>query len=199
MQEVERTASSPRATLTEQSLLLLVAAGAIIADQGSKLVVEQQLPLNHSWAPLTDYAHLFRITHISNTGAAFGLFPSGSLLFGVVAGIVSLLILFYNYRLPAGHRLLRAALGLQMGGALGNLIDRLRVGHVTDFLDFGPWPVFNLADLWIVSGVVLLGLLMLREERAALQARRAAVPLEEERQAAPLSTLQRPSKHEPTT
>jgi signal peptidase II len=198
VQEDERSAAPPRATLTEQSLLLLVAAGAIIADQVSKLVVEQQLALNRSWAPFPEYAHLFRITHVSNTGAAFGLFPSGSLLFGFVAAIVSVLILFYNYRLTAGHRLLRAALGLQMGGALGNLIDRLRIGHVTDFLDFGPWPVFNLADLWIVSGVVLLGLLMLHEERAALRARRALIP-PEDHAAAPLSPLPRPSKHEPTT
>lgn len=199
MQEDNLSVLSPPATLIEQALPLLFAAAAIMADQVTKLVVEQRLPLHHSWAPLPDYDHLFRITHISNTGAAFGLFPSGSLLFGVVAALVSLFILFYNYRLPAGHRLLRVALGLQMGGALGNLVDRLRIGHVTDFLDFGPWPVFNVADLCIVCGVALLGLIMLREEHAALQARRAARPAAEERQAATLAPLQRPSKHEPTT
>lgn len=156
----------PEAPSTAQrSLLLLVAAAVIVVDHISKLYVESWLPLNRSWAPFPELAHLFRITHVTNTGAAFGLFPGGSLFFTVIATVVAIFILYYNYQLPAGQRPLRIALGLQLGGALGNLIDRLRLGHVTDFLDFGPWPVFNLADTSIVAGVVILAILMLQEQR----------------------------------
>ena len=169
-------------TITDQTLLLVVTAVVIILDHLTKLFIESWLPLNTSWQPWPEYAHLFQITHVSNTGAAFGLFPTGSNIFMVVAVLVAVIIIIYNYRLPAGHFLFRAALGLQLGGALGNLVDRIRLGHVTDFLDFGPWPVFNLADTSIVAGVAVLVLLM------ALEGRETA----EEDEPEPL--LERPSR-----
>lgn len=148
-----------------QSILFIVAGLVITIDHLTKLLVEAWLPLNTTWAPFPALGDYFRLTHTSNTGAAFGLFPGGSPVFAAVAVGVALFILVYNYRLEAGHTLLRVALGLQLGGAMGNLIDRLRLGHVTDFFDFGPWPVFNVADLAVVTGVVLLGFLMFREQR----------------------------------
>ena len=153
------------ASTGQRMILFLVAALVIVVDHFTKLYIENWLPLNHSWAPVPELGSYFRITHVSNTGAAFGLFPGGSLFFTVIAIVVGAVIILYNYGLPAGHPLLRLALGLQLGGALGNLIDRLRLGHVTDFLDFGPWPVFNVADMAIVAGVVILGFLMIQEER----------------------------------
>lgn len=197
-ESVDHSRRSAPPTLAQRSLLLLVAAAVILADQISKWLVEHQLPLSSSWAPLPELDHLFRITHVSNTGAAFGLFPGGSLLFGLIAAFVALVILYYNFQLPAGNRLLRLALGLQLGGALGNLVDRFRIGHVTDFLDFGRWPVFNLADTSIVAGVVLLALLLLVEER---EARRAKLPDEqasEQHARSGLSSLQQTSNHEPS-
>lgn len=152
-------------TIADQSLLLLVTAAVIIIDHLSKLFVEIWLPLHTSWQPWPEYSHLFQFTHVTNTGAAFGLFPTGSNIFMVVASLVAVIIIIYNYRLPTGHYLFRIALGLQLGGALGNLVDRIRLGHVTDFLDFGPWPVFNLADTSIVAGVVILVILMLFENQ----------------------------------
>ena len=180
--------------------LPVVALVVIGADQLTKIAVEQALPLNTSWAPLASLAAFFRFTHVSNTGAAFGLFPTGSLLFAVVAVVVGLIILVYNFRLPAGNLLLRLALGLQLGGALGNLVDRLRLGHVTDFLAVGRWPVFNLADTAIVGGMLLLGLLMLLEERTNLQRKRKAAQSEPpaEPAAHTLTALQRPSENETT-
>lgn len=145
-------------------LLFLVAATAVLLDQLSKALVEASIPLNTMWAPFPSLAHFFRITHVSNTGAAFGLFPAGGLLFAGIAAIVAGVIILYNFTLPAGQFAMRLALGLQLGGALGNLIDRLRQGYVTDYLDFGPWPVFNLADTAIVVGVCLLALAIWREE-----------------------------------
>jgi signal peptidase II len=154
-------------TIIDQTLLLLVTAGVIVIDHLVKLFVEIWLPLNSSWQPWPEYGHLFQITHVSNTGAAFGLFPTGSNIFMVVALVVAVIIIIYNYRLPSGHFLFRVALGLQLGGALGNLVDRVRLGHVTDFLDVGPWPVFNLADASIVAGVLVLIFLMLLENQGS--------------------------------
>jgi signal peptidase II len=162
---VEETPQAPRASLAEKSLLFLAMTLLILADHISKLFIETWLPLNRSWQPVPEYAHLFQISHVSNTGAAFGLFPTGGSLFMIVAVVVAVVIVIYNYQMPAGQRAFRLALGLQMGGALGNFIDRIRLGHVTDFLDFGPWPVFNLADASIVAGVIIMGLLMIWEQR----------------------------------
>lgn len=149
----------------QRSVLILIAAAVIVLDQISKLIIESSLALFESWAPIPAIEALFRITRVSNTGMSFGLFPSGSPIFAWAAVIVALAIILYNYRLSPEPRWLRVALGLQLGGALGNLIDRLRIGHVTDFLDFGPWPVFNLADLSVITGAVLLAWLFWQEER----------------------------------
>lgn len=162
----ERTAGGfPIATTAQRAIPILIAALVVLVDQLSKLPIETTLPLHSSWAPLAAYGHLLRFTHVSNTGAAFGLFPGASQIFTLIAVVVTLVITVYNYSLPRGYRLLRLGLGLQVGGALGNLIDRLRLGHVTDFLDVGPLPVFNLADVSIVTGVVVLGVLILFEHR----------------------------------
>jgi signal peptidase II len=148
-----------------RSWMLWIAAGVIVLDQLTKLIIETTLPLYESWEPIPAIAPIFRITHVSNTGVAFGLFPAGSTLFAWAAVVVSLVILVYNYGLPPQQKLLRLALGLQLGGALGNLISRVRIGHVTDFMDFGPWPVWNVADFSVVSGAILLAWLFWIEER----------------------------------
>jgi signal peptidase II len=163
------TVDEKLATGGEKAILFLVMAVVLLADYASKVVVENNLALNTTWAPIPDLAQYFRFTHVSNTGAAFGLFPSGSILFAIVAIVVSIFIIIYNQVLPARHQLFRVALGLQLGGAVGNLLSRLRLGHVTDFLDFGPWPVFNVADLCVVTGVIMLGFLMLIEERQGIK------------------------------
>ncbi len=162
----------------ELSVPFLIMAVVLVVDQLSKAIVESWLPLNSTWAPIPGIASLFRISHVANTGAAFGLFPTGSALFTLVAIGVSIFIIIYNFRLPAHNALYRVALGLMLGGALGNLIDRLRQDQVTDFFDFGPWPVFNVADLCIVSGVVLMAFLMFREEWKGIQAGRQSIPVE---------------------
>lgn len=198
--EPERPLSPPPATTTQRSLLLIIAAVVIIVDHVTKLLIENWLPLNHTWAPIPELAPYFRLTHVSNTGAAFGLFPSGSLIFTLIAVLVAAIIIAYNYWLPGNHKLLRVALAFQLGGALGNFIDRLRLGHVTDFLDFGPWPVFNLADTAIVTGVIILGYLMLAEQKE--EARQRQLPMEEEAtdgQQPPLTGLQSQRHNEQTT
>jgi signal peptidase II len=146
-------------------VLPCVAVLTLAADQFTKYLVVSNLELYESWVPIPALARWFDIHYVANTGAAFGLFQNGGLFFVIVAIVVSLVILFYYRYLPDGQWLIRVSLGLQLGGALGNLIDRLRVGHVIDFLNFQVWPVFNVADSSIVCGVLLLAFLLLREDR----------------------------------
>ena len=107
----------------------------------------------------------FRITHTYNTGSAFGLFQGQNtpLIVVAIVGIFILGMIYRTQRPPSN--LLRLSLGLQIGGAIGNLTDRLLFGHVTDFLDVGAWPIFNLADSSIVVGLVLLAWVFLRPGR----------------------------------
>ena len=153
---------------SEILLLPVVASLVLLIDQISKHLVTTRLGSIQSWAMLW-LASVFRITHVTNTGVAFGLFPRGGSFFIVVAVVVIVAIIVYYRHLPDGQWMMRIALGLQLGGAFGNLVDRLRQGRVVDFIQFNFWPlrnrpVFNLADLSIVTGVVLLAILMLWEE-----------------------------------
>ncbi|MBP6470969.1 MAG: signal peptidase II [Chloroflexi bacterium] len=159
------------ATWAQRFLPLLIAALVILLDQGSKQLIEATIPYNTSWVPIERLAPFFQITHTGNTGIAFGLFAGGSVLFAIVALVVTGIILFYNFTLTEGNVGLRIVLGLLLGGALGNLIDRVRLGHVTDFLDFGPWPIFNVADTAVVAGALALAYLMWAESRREAQQR----------------------------
>jgi len=143
--------------------MLSIAAFVFIADQASKFLVLRYLAVGESWYPLPGLQRLFSITYVVNTGAAFGLFPDRGMLFLVIAVVVIVAIIGYYRYLPTDQLLVRASLGLQLGGALGNLFDRLKFGHVIDFIDFKIWPVFNLADSAIVVGVAILAIHLLRE------------------------------------
>ncbi len=105
----------------------------------------------------------FYITYVRNAGAAFGLLQHRTALFVAVAVLVIGLILWYGRRLARGSTLLGMALGMVLGGAAGNLVDRLTYGQVIDFLDVRVWAfVFNVADSAIVIGVALFALHLLR-------------------------------------
>jgi len=170
VEETHLTNAEPVSLLTRRRARVIVIAGVVILiDQLSKMIIEINLPLYRVWEPFPAIASIFRVFHVSNTGAAFGLFPAGSSIIAVAAVVVTIAIIIYNYGLPETPFLLRLALGLQLGGALGNLIDRARIGHVTDFLDFGPWPVFNLADFSVVSGAILLAWIFWQEDRKIRQ------------------------------
>lgn len=141
--------------------VLLSTAGLIIAlDQWTKALVRDNLPLGGVWMPWEWLAPYARIVHWSNSGAAFGLFQNGALVFTILAILVAGLILYYYPRTSPSDWTLRLAMGLQLGGALGNLVDRLmRQGQVTDFISVGSFPVFNVADssITVGVGVLLLG------------------------------------------
>jgi signal peptidase II len=140
--------------------LLFGISGAIVAlDQWTKWLVRVNLPFQGTWLPdwlnwLSPYA---RIVHWNNSGAAFGMFQQAGMLFSVLAVLVITAILYYYPRVEAGDWTLRLAMGMQMGGASGNLIDRLFFkGRVTDFISLGTFPVFNVADSAISIGVAVL-------------------------------------------
>ena len=148
-------------------LVPLVALATLALDQFTKWLVVTNLELGESVYPLPALSRLFSLTYVTNTGAAFGLLKEAGVVFVFVAILVITIIVLYVRRVPADQQLVRVALGLQLGGALGNLIDRLRLGHVVDFIDLKFWPVFNVADSAIVIGVALLAIAFWRQERAA--------------------------------
>jgi len=148
-------------------LLLAVTAAVVLAlDRITKILVREYLPLNVAWQPVRWLEPLFTFRRVHNTGAAFGLFPGFQVVFMAVAVVVIFGIIIYYRRLEHAPIILRLALGLQLGGAIGNLIDRIHPGYVIDFVDLGWWPVFNVADSCIVVGTVLLGWYLLFIESA---------------------------------
>lgn len=143
--------------LRNYSLLIIVATIIISLDQYTKYLVRQNLDLwTETWAPWDWMVPYVRIVHVPNTGVAFGMFQGFGDIFSIVAIIVALIIVFYFPRVPVSDWSLRLAMSLQLSGALGNLIDRLTIGHVTDFVSVGNFPVWNIADASITIGVVVL-------------------------------------------
>jgi len=140
-------------------LVLIGVAGVIIAlDQWTKWLVRENIAFGSQWLPagwewLSPYA---RIVHWYNSGAAFGMFQNGNLVFTVLAFIVIGAIIYYYPQVEANDWTLKLAMGLQLAGAAGNLIDRLMMGKVTDFISVGVFPVFNVADASISIGVAVL-------------------------------------------
>jgi signal peptidase II len=138
----------------------------------TKAIVASELELGES----VDVIGPLSIHHVQNSGIAFGLFPTATAIVIFLTGVAVAWMLVFFGRSGARHPILPVALGLLLGGSLSNLIDRVRLGHVTDFLDFRFWPAFNLADAFIVGGVaVLIGALLLAD-REPRRARTVKVP-----------------------
>jgi len=147
--------------------LLITSAGVIAADQLTKNWIRAHVPYGQSLCDLG----FFRITHLTNTGAAFGMFPGHATVMIIISilGVILLLACacFTRGDIPvvsgtAG----RLALGLALGGTAGNLIDRVRLGYVTDFIHFSFWPTFNIADSAVTIGALTLAFLLLRHSFA---------------------------------
>lgn len=135
-----------------------VASISIALDQWTKWWVRANIEFAGEWLPewlswLSPYA---RIVHWYNSGAAFGMFQNGNLVFTILAFIVIGALIFYFPNTQHEDWTLKLAMGLQLGGAAGNLIDRLLMGKVTDFISILRFPVFNIADASITVGVLVL-------------------------------------------
>jgi signal peptidase II len=142
--------------------LLAIAFAAVVADQVTKQIVVSTLDLGDS----VHVAGPLEIRHVTNPGIAFGLFSSWATAVTILTAVAVGWMLVYFARAGARHPVLPVALGLLIGGSLANLIDRLRLGHVTDFIDLRFWPAFNLADTFIVVGVTILLAALVAAERA---------------------------------
>ena len=156
--------------IEKYSFMFVITVVIVVFDQWTKWLVRVSLPLGATWLPgslewLSPYA---RVVHWHNTGAAFGIFQGGSMVFTVLAFIVIGAIIYYFPHVEKSDWSLRIAMSMQLGGALGNLTDRLtNDGRVTDFLSVGTFPVFNVADASISVGTVILLLGVYLQERAA--------------------------------
>lgn len=147
----------------ERMLFFLPAILIVALDQLTKHLVRVNIALGES----RPENGIIRLTHISNTGGVWGLFAGHTvpLILTAVAGEVAILVCYYYF--AASRRLLGIGLGLILGSAIGNMIDRLRFGYVTDFIDVGVWPVFNIADSAGVVGaaVIILFIIFLAREK----------------------------------
>jgi signal peptidase II len=138
-------------------VFLVAVAGIIVAfDQWTKALVRTNIEFGQAWSPWPWLMPYARIVHWQNTGAAFGMLQRFGNVFSILAILVSLVILYYFPQVPRAEWHLRIAMGMQLGGALGNLVDRLTQGFVTDFISLGNFAVFNVADASISVGVAVL-------------------------------------------
>jgi len=137
-------------------LLIIPAIILIVLDQLTKSWVRTNIPFGGTWSPWEWLAPYARLVHWNNTGVAFGMFQGNNLLFSILAVIVAAGIVYYYPRVPRSDWVLRLALGMQFAGAVGNLLDRIFFGEVTDFVSVMNFAVFNVADASISVGVVVL-------------------------------------------
>jgi signal peptidase II len=166
----------------------------VALDRLTKWLVVHNLAVNQAWAPVPALSRVFTITHVQNTGIAFGQFHGLGWIFMLVNVIVLFGVVFYYPRIPVKQWPLRLAAALILAGDLGNIIDRIgtivramdQVGtvwaalsraYVTDMFDFKIWPVFNVADMCVVAGVLLAGWMTWRADRAEARQERGREPV----------------------
>ena len=139
----------------------------VLLDRITKLLVLNNMNVGESIAVIQGFFHL---TYILNPGAAFGILAGQRWFFVVVAVVVLGLIVSFQNKLPAEQKLLRVCMGMIAVGAIGNLLDRLFISKVIDFLDFKSWPyIFNVADSMIVVGGILMVILVYKMEKSVVQ------------------------------
>jgi signal peptidase II len=154
-------------TPRRRALVAAVAVVVFVLDRITKIAVESSLPVGSSVEVVGQWV---RISHVTNNGAAFGLLPERTTLLSILSVVAVLAIVYYYRRLAADSRLIAATLGMQLGGAFGNLIDRVGQGYVVDFVDVGIpggprfWS-FNVADSSIVVGIIAVTVLLWWQER----------------------------------
>jgi signal peptidase II len=151
--------------LRNSGIFVITAAVVIGLDQVTKLILSGSLDKGDEWP--ADWP--IKLVHVTNSGAAFGMLEGETLFLTVTSLLAIGAIAFYYFYPPAEHGLIRVALGLLLGGALGNLIDRVREGEVVDFVKVSSFPAFNIADSSITIGVALLCLIALLVEGPAQQ------------------------------
>lgn len=136
--------------------VLATVAAVVMCDQLTKEIILREIGPGSGRQIVEIIPGLLDLNFVRNTGSAFGLFQGQSEVLTVLALGAILFLAAYYFRKARNDALVAIALGLQLGGAIGNVVDRFRHGYVVDFIDFQKWPIFNLADSAITIGVVLL-------------------------------------------
>jgi len=149
------------------AFLICLVTVIVTLDQWTKLLVTHKLAIGEGFSPIAFLGDFFTIVHWRNTGAAFGLFQNANVVLLVVSIIIALAVLFYYQVVNPKDWLAKVSLSLIFAGAAGNIIDRIKFGYVIDFLSFGRFPVFNVADSAVTVGVFLMVVHYLVEERKA--------------------------------
>lgn len=158
-----------RGYLNRAWLPLLCAAVVVALDQWTKVLVRERLALHHSSTPIAWLEGIFMLEHVHNYGAAFGILQNAGVLFVITTVVISIAILVSIGRLGISQRGMQVLMGLILGGAIGNFIDRMTLGYVTDFVKVGIpgkayWPNFNIADSSIVVGVLIMTFMAWRRD-----------------------------------
>jgi signal peptidase II len=149
-------------------VIAAVAVGVFVLDRITKVAVEANMPVGTSIDVIGQWV---RISHVTNSGAAFGLLPERTTFLSILSVVAVCAIVYYYRRLAADSMLIAATLGMQLGGAFGNLADRIRQGYVVDFVDVGipggpRFWAFNVADSSIVVGIIAVTVLLWWNDRA---------------------------------
>lgn len=139
-------------------MIWLIIILGIVIDQLTKLWVVASLPFNSTVSVLGDF---FGLCYIHNEGAAWSILAEKPVFLIILSAVILLVVIFFLFKTPKDQKLLRASLALVIAGALGNLIDRVRLGYVVDFLRLPHWPIFNIADCLLVVGVILICIVLL--------------------------------------
>ena len=150
----------------------------MVIDQVTKWLVVTNIPYGGIWSPWDWLTPIARIVHWSNTGVAFGMLQGMNPVFIGLAIVVSGMIVYYYQKLEKQDGLLKLALMLELGGAIGNLVDRIRIGHVIDFVSVGNFPVWNVADACITVGVIILLFGVWMQEKREKNRQAEAAPTE---------------------
>jgi len=156
MQEIGRE-TGKREMNRKWNLLAIITVSIVFLDQFSKNLIAKTMYLGQSFQIID---HILRIVYIKNPNAAFGIPVGSPLLMMILTSIATILLLVYFVRLKAEGTLLYVGLAMIISGAIGNLVDRFRMGQVVDFIEIGvrnfKWPVFNFADSSVTIGIVLI-------------------------------------------
>lgn len=162
---METEINVPRAQRLKPGAVVVAAVACLVfvLDQGLKYLVVQQIGMGNVWYPFANFT-FFRIIGSFNTGTACGYFPQLSAVFTLAPFLILAVVIYFYRSQKQPSWLLSIGVGLIIGGAFGNLVDRLRLGYVVDYVQVGSWPIFNVADASVSTAVVLMLLWSLRED-----------------------------------
>ncbi len=161
-------------------LILPIVAVIVFFDQWTKTLVERTIPIGGSISPVKFLGDFLQILHWKNTGAAFGIFQNANLILMFLTSIIILVLNWYYFSMKESNLPIQIGLSLAIGGAIGNLIDRITQGYVTDFLSLGRFPIFNVGDSAVTVGVGIMVLALLFEAKHKKPSSEDATELKDE-------------------